>query len=137
MKKSLPRTLDTGAFWVDEGKVCAACSLAGEWNAANIFLEWYLFGLNSCAPCAFLAAPPPPLAAFLLASQYFAPVLGNLRPDSMSYLLAPLLDLQRPLTESLIPSSIRSYLLAIRNYSGNHATHIFAAKASAPAKLLL
>ncbi|EOD38804.1 hypothetical protein EMIHUDRAFT_109220 [Emiliania huxleyi CCMP1516] len=79
----------------------------GEWNAANIFLEWYLFGLHSCAPRAFLAAPPPPLAAFLLASQYFAPVLGNLRPDSMSYLLAPLLDLQRPLTESLIPSSIR------------------------------
>ena len=82
----------------------------GEWNAINVFLEWYLFSAHEI-DLSSLGAIPTPLAAYLFVSLYVAPVLGNVRPDAMSY------------------------LLAIRNYSGNHATSLLVARASALPKL--
>lgn len=82
----------------------------GEWNFCNIFLEYWLFQKyrtrSGAAPRSRAA-----LSAYLVASQFVAPVVGNLVPDACSY------------------------LLAIRNYTGNHPSQLFAARRSALTKL--
>ena len=42
----------------------------GEWNAINVFLEWWLFGVHTAALGRLtIAAIPPLLVAFIVASQ--------------------------------------------------------------------
>lgn len=85
-----------------------------EWNFVNLVLEWWLFSGNEARGAYSVqhrCDASIPLLAFLIISQIIAPIAGNIRPDSMSY------------------------LMAIRNYTGNHATHFFAARKKALNKL--